>query len=152
MDVDIELYRREVRISQQPLVRLSAIDMAPDRPVRTFVLLHGFGGNARQWRYQLQKFSDDSRVIALDLRGHGQSDRPHTDYSLASHVADIDAALAVLSAPPRVVLAGHSFGGALAAAYPAAHPERIERLILIATPGEIHLRPAQRLALSLPLP
>ena len=77
MDVDIELYRREVRVSDQPLVRLSAIDMAPDRPKRTLVFIHGFAGNARQWRYQLQKFSDDSRVIALDLRGHGLSDKPY---------------------------------------------------------------------------
>src|SRR5690349_12643320 len=107
MDVDIELYRREVRISDQPLVRLSAIDMAPDRPKRTIVFIHGFAGNARQWRYQLQRFSDDSRVIALDLRGHGLSDKPHSDYRMPAIIDDIERALAVLGVPERFVLVGH---------------------------------------------
>jgi len=66
MDIDLELYRREVHISSQPLVRLSVIDISPDRPQRTLVFLHGFGGHATQWMYQLQKFSLENRVIAFD--------------------------------------------------------------------------------------
>src|ERR1700682_989947 len=113
MDVDIELYRREVRISSQPLVRLSAIAIAPELAQRTIVFVHGFGGNARQWRYQLRKFSDDSRVIAPDLRGHGQSDKPHTDYTVPSLVNDLALALDVLEVQGKFVLVGHSFGGAI---------------------------------------
>jgi long-chain acyl-CoA synthetase len=150
VDVDIELYRREARISGQPLVRLSAIDIAPDRPVRTLVLIHGFGGNAAQWRYQLQHFSVTSRVIALDLRGHGLSDKPHSDYSMPSLVADIAAALRVLEAPEQFVLVGHSFGGAIVSEFAAAHPERIERLVLIASAGEYRLTPLHQIALRLP--
>ena len=101
MDVDIELYRREVRISDTPLVRLSAIDIAPSRPRRTMVFVHGLGGSASQWRYQLQNFSDDSRVLAIDLRGHGQSDRPHAAYDMASVQADLAAAATVELEPPE---------------------------------------------------
>jgi long-chain acyl-CoA synthetase len=150
MDIDIELYRREVRVSTQPLVRLSAIDISPERPARTFVFIHGFAGNAAQWRYQLQKFSDDSRVIALDLRGHGLSDKPNTQYTLAEIVADIHTALDVLQVPGRIVLAGHSFGGAIVTEYATAHPERVEKLVLIAASGEYRLAPATLALLSLP--
>jgi len=44
MDIDLDLYRHEVRVSTNPLVRLSAIDISPDHPQRTFVFIHGFGG------------------------------------------------------------------------------------------------------------
>src|SRR5262245_10047551 len=132
MDIDIELYRREVRVSARPLVRLSAIDISPERPARTLVFIHGYGGNAGQWRYQLQKFSDDSRVIALDLRGHGQSDAPHSSYSMAEMVTDIHTALEILGVPGKIILIGHSFGGAVVTEYATAHPERVEKLVLIA--------------------
>ena len=151
MDVDIELYRREVRISSQPLIRLSAIDIAPDRPRRTMVFLHGFGGNARQWRYQLRKFSDDSRVIALDLRGHGQSDKPRTDYGMPSLLNDLVLALDVLGVEGKCVLVGHSFGCAILTEYAAAHPDRVERLVFIAGAGEFRLPPLMAFALRLPL-
>lgn len=150
MDIDIELYRREVRVSTQPLVRLSAIDISPERPARTFVFIHGFAGNAAQWRYQLQKFSDDSRVIALDLRGHGLSDKPNSEYTLDEIVSDIHTALDILQVPGQVVLAGHSFGGAVVTEYATAHPERVEKLILIAASGEYRLAPATFALLSLP--
>ncbi len=150
MDVDIELYRREVRISAQPLVRLSAIDIAPDRPQRTMVFIHGFGGNARQWQYQLRHFSDDSRVIALDLRGHGQSDKPQTSYDMASICADIAAALDELGVKEPIVLAGHSFGGAVVTEFATRYAERVGRLVLVASAGEYRIEPRLRFALRLP--
>ena len=150
MDIDIELYRREVRVSTHPLVRLSAIDISPERPARTFVFVHGFAGNAGQWRYQLQKFSDDSRVIALDLRGHGLSDAPHSRYTVAEMLADLHAALDILQVPGQIVLAGHSFGGAIVTEYATAHPERVEKLVLIAASGEYRLAPTTLALLSLP--
>ena len=150
MDVDIELYRREVRISAQPIIRLSAIDIAPDHHRRTLVFIHGFGGNATQWRYQLQKFSDESRVIALDLRGHGQSDKPHSDYSMPSLVNDLVLALDLLGVDGPLVLVGHSFGCAILCEYAAAHPDRVDRLVLIAGAGEYKLAPSLAFALRLP--
>jgi long-chain acyl-CoA synthetase len=154
MDIDIELYRREVRISEQPLVRLSAIDISPDRPARTMVFIHGFGGSARQWKYQLQTFSQDARVIALDLRGHGLSDKPLTSYNMPELLGDVEAALKALGVGvPRAgkfALVGHSFGGAIVAEYAATHPEQIEKLVLIAASGEYHMLPLHKLILQLP--
>jgi long-chain acyl-CoA synthetase len=150
LDVDIELYRREVRISAQPLIRLSAIDIAPERHRRTLVFLHGFGGNAAQWRYQLQKFSSDARVIALDLRGHGQSDKPRSDYSMHSLVNDLVLALDKLGVEGKVVMVAHSFGCAILTEYAAAHPDRVDRLVLIAGAGEYRIPPSMAIALQLP--
>ncbi|MBI3737911.1 MAG: alpha/beta fold hydrolase [Chloroflexi bacterium] len=150
MDIDLDLYRREVRVSSSPLVRLSAIDISPDHPQRTLVFLHGFGGQAAQWHYQLQKFLMENRVIALDLRGHGLSDKPSRGYEMTQVQADLESALDLLKVNEKFVLIGHSFGGAVATEYAVNHPDRVERLILIATAGEFKLRPMFRLGLNLP--
>lgn len=150
MDIDLGLYRYEVRVSTNPLVRLSAIDISPDHPQRTLVFIHGFGGKAGQWHYQMQKFAVENRVIALDLRGHGLSDKPGSGYEMTRIVEDLETALALLKVKGKIVLVGHSFGGAIVTEYALKHPDRVERLILVATAGEFNLNPLFRLGLSLP--
>jgi long-chain acyl-CoA synthetase len=150
MEIDLDLYRREVRVSSDPLVRLSAIDVSPERPQRTFVFLHGFGGQAEQWHYQLQKFLIENRVIALDLRGHGLSDKPARGYDMQQIQTDIRIALEVLKVNGKFVLIGHSFGGAIATEYALEHSDRVEGLVLIATAGEYKLQPMFRLGLNMP--
>jgi len=152
MELDLDLYRHEVRISSNPLVRLSAIDISPDWPRRTIVFIHGFGGQAIQWEYQLYKFSLENRVVALDMRGHGLSDKPADGYDMPRIQADLETALAVLKVPEKIVLVGHSFGGAIATEYAVRHPECLERLVLIATAGEFKLNPLFKFGLYLPNP
>ena len=151
MDIDLDLYRHEVRVSTDPLVRLSAIDISPDRPHRTIVFIHGFGGYAGQWVYQLQKFSLENRVIALDLRGHGLSDKPSNGYDMPTSQADLEKAFDILKVNTPFVLVGHSFGGALVTEFALNHPEQVERLVLMATAGEFKLNPFFRLGLNLPI-
>jgi long-chain acyl-CoA synthetase len=151
MNIDLDLYRHEVRVSTDPLVRLSAIDISPDRPQRTFVFLHGFGGQASQWTYQLQQFALENRVIALDLRGHGLSDKPTSGYDMARIQADLETAMDLLKVHGKFVLVGHSYGGAIATEYALNHPECVERLVLIATAGEFQLNALFRLGLVLPV-
>lgn len=150
MDIDLELYRHEVRVSNNPLIRLSAIDISPDRPEWTLVFVHGFGGQAGQWKYQLRKFSNANRVIALDLRGHGLSDKPTDDYRMADLQADLLTALDVLGVTEKIILVGHSFGGAIATEFAYTHPDRVARLILIATSGQYKIKPHLQAALKLP--
>ncbi|MCQ3936429.1 MAG: hypothetical protein DPW18_05205 [Chloroflexi bacterium] len=150
MDIDLDLYRHEIRASSDPLVRLSAMDVSPERPKRTIVFIHGFGGKAEQWQYQLQKFAMDNRVIALDLRGHGLSDKPSTGYDMPRIQLDLETALTQLKVSTPVVLVGHSFGGAIVTDYALNHPDHVERLILIATAGEFRLSPLFKLGLNLP--
>jgi long-chain acyl-CoA synthetase len=150
MDIDFDLYRHEIRASSDPLVRLSAIDVSPEQPLRTIVFVHGFGGKAEQWQYQMQKFAMDNRVIALDLRGHGLSNKPVTGYDMPRLQLDLEAALTQLKVSTPFVLVGHSFGGAIVTEYAVNHPENVEKLILIATAGEFKLKPLFHLALNLP--
>jgi long-chain acyl-CoA synthetase len=139
MRFDLELYRRRVKVADNPLARLSVIDVEPEMAQRTLVLLHGFAGQAMQWRYQIWQFSDVNRVIGLDARGHGRSDQPASTYAMPESVGDLERALHELHVTEPFVLAGHSFGGAIAAEYAAAHPDQVEKLILVATSGDFEL-------------
>jgi long-chain acyl-CoA synthetase len=152
MDIDLELYRHEVRVSTNPLVRLSAIDISPERPQWTMLFLHGFGGQASQWKYQLRKFGNANRVIALDLRGHGLSDKPHDQYRMADIQADLLTALEVLEVTQPIVLIGHSFGGAVATEFAYTHPERVARLILVAASGHYNVQWYVKFGMRLPDP
>ncbi len=151
MDIDLDLYRYEIRVSSDPLVRLSAIDISPERPERTFVFIHGFGGQAMQWQFQLHKFALKNRVIALDMRGHGLSDKPSTGYDMPRIQLDLETALDLLKVSTPVVLVGHSFGGAIVTEFAINHPKRVDRLILMATAGEFKLNPLFKLGLNLPV-
>jgi long-chain acyl-CoA synthetase len=152
MHVDVELYRRDITIESADRFRLSVIDIAPEKHTQTLVLLHGFVGNARQWSYQLRDFSDHYRVIAPDLRGHGDSEAGEGHFSINDQLRDLEELLDRLDVKEPAVLCGHSFGGALAIEFALAHPERVDRLVLIATAGVFTLDRRLKLALRLPLP
>ena len=151
MEIDLELYRKDILVSASPVVRLSVIDVAPDHPLQTIVFIHGYAGQALQWQYQLQAFSKSNRVIAIDLRGHGRSDKPRSRYTMEEILGDLEAVLDALGVASKFSLVGHSFGGAVVTEYALAHPERIDHLILIATAGEFHLNPLYRFLLRMPL-
>src|SRR6516165_12532632 len=98
MTLDVELYRRtiyaQVGRSAQKLRRISVIDIHPEEATHTVVLVHGYGGSATQWLYQLQFFGQTMRVIAPDMRGHGMSDDPENlPYSMQGLVEDLELVL-----------------------------------------------------------
>lgn len=106
------------------------------------LLIHGLGGFAESWRHTIAALQGQSRVIAFDLPGFGQSAKPRLDYTLGFFARVVDGLLRGLEVD-RVRLVGHSLGGAVAAAFALAHPERVERMALLAAtvPG-FPLRPS----------
>jgi long-chain acyl-CoA synthetase len=152
MDVDFELYRQDVIVSRDPLIRLSVIDIAPERPLNTLVMVHGFGGNACQWQYQLRTFTDTHRCIAIDLRGHGHSDKPATEYTVDEMIDDLNGVLSALNVEEPFILIGHSFGGGIVTSFAHRYPDRVERLILTATAGKFDLPFYTRIVFSIPTP
>ena len=96
----------------------------------TVVLVHGFGESLVAWRGVASRLAESHAVCALDLPGFGLSDKPASGYATDTMAARVWAALDRI-APGRVVLAGHSLGGAVAAAAAATHPERTAGLVLV---------------------
>ena len=99
------------------------------------VLMHGFGGSARNWRPQLRALRAAHRVAAFDVRGHARSDAPAeaSAYRPECFVADVARVLDHLGAA-RAVVGGLSMGGGIAARFASAHPERVAGLVLAALP------------------
>jgi pimeloyl-ACP methyl ester carboxylesterase len=97
------------------------------------VLVHGLGGSTAVWRL-VRAGLDGFQVLAYDLRGLGQSSTPAPPYSLGMLVADLDALLEHCGLD-RVAVLGHSLGGAVALAYAAERPERVDAVVAVSAPG-----------------
>lgn len=150
IQLDFSLYRVDVPIRGLSNMALSVIDIWPEGAEKTIVFVHGYAGCAETWEYQINHFARGYRVVAPDLRGHGQSDAPFTEYTMQELVADLQTIVEELDLPEKFILAGHSFGGAICVEYASAHPERLEKLILIATAGEYPLPKATSLVSRIP--
>ncbi|HEY8026441.1 MAG TPA: alpha/beta fold hydrolase [Burkholderiaceae bacterium] len=162
MRFDVDLHRTTIvlpdRLAGGKPMEMSVVDAGPGQGDKyaapTMVFIHGFGGRAAYWEYQLEQFHESYRVVALDLRGHGYTDAPTEDegarYDVPELVGDIEAALDVLRVPQRFILVCHSFGGALASYYVNQHPERVSALVIIASAVRFQLRLAGRMLLRVP--
>jgi pimeloyl-ACP methyl ester carboxylesterase len=94
------------------------------------LLLHGFPDSSRLWRKQVPVLVEAGfRVVAPDLRGFGESDRPSRvrDYTMPKILADLRAVLDALGVD-RASVVGHDWGAVAAWALAGWHPERVERL------------------------
>ncbi|MFC8663894.1 alpha/beta fold hydrolase [Streptomyces sp. NPDC057199] len=94
------------------------------------VLLHGLAGHAGEWGVLARKLNPRYRVVALDQRGHGASERHPRDVSRAAYVADVIAVVDQLALRPPV-LVGQSLGGHTAMLAAAAHPGLVRALVLV---------------------
>jgi len=118
------------------------------------LLLHGFMAHAHAWDEFASAFQDRYHIIALDQRGHGESQWSEGEaYSLDDHFSDI-AYLVQFLELKDLILVGHSMGGRNALFYAACQPENVGRLILVDARPADSVRAAERLKhdlLHLPL-
>jgi pimeloyl-ACP methyl ester carboxylesterase len=94
------------------------------------VLLHGLASQSHIWDLVAPYLNHFFRVIAIDQRGHGLSDKPDSGYDFASITDDLDRVLDVWQID-RGLLIGHSWGGNVALQYAVDHPERVMGLVLV---------------------
>jgi pimeloyl-ACP methyl ester carboxylesterase len=100
------------------------------------LLVHGWPDSARVWRHQVPFLvSNGFRVVMLDLRGFGRSERPEdvASYSLLNAVSDLVQVLESANVT-RAHLVGHDWGAAVAWLMAALHPDRVERLVVLSVP------------------
>ena len=91
------------------------------------LLLHGIGNNCQTWSGVIDRLAETHTVIAPDLLGHGDSDKPRGDYSIAAYANGMRDLLSVLDIEQATVV-GHSLGGGIALQFAYQFPERCERL------------------------
>ena len=96
----------------------------------TLVFIHGWSGNANLWNEQVAAVADKAKLIFIDLPGHGQSDKPRTNYTMDFFA---DGALAALrhAKVEKAALVGHSMGVAVMCRMHAKAPELVAGLVAV---------------------
>ncbi len=99
------------------------------------LMLHGFPEFWYSWRHQIDEFSTDYKVVAPDLRGYNDSEKPArvSDYQLSALVEDVRGLIEHYQCD-RCILVGHDWGGAIAWQTAYAYPDLIDQLIVMNLP------------------
>lgn len=104
----------------------------PDKPL--LLLLHGIGGHCEAYVRNLQAHAAHFHTVAIDMIGHGWTDKPAIDYQIADYGAHVLAVLDALGAG-RALISGESIGGWVATWLAVHHAARVERLVLNTAAG-----------------
>ena len=110
-------------------LRLAYDDQGRELPL---VFLHAFPLNRTMWASQIAALSDHFRTIAIDFRGHGESDAPLWNFSIEQYADDVCALLDHLGLP-QAVLVGLSMGGYVSLAFSVKCADRLKALVLADT-------------------
>jgi esterase len=109
-------------------LRLHVLDSGGDKPA--LILLHGIARHAHTFDHIAPEFAKRYRVIALDMRGHGDSAwSPEAAYLVQDYVSDLEGLVDQLGLR-KVTLLGNSTGGRVAQVYAGLHPDRIDKLVV----------------------
>ncbi|NET35429.1 MAG: alpha/beta hydrolase [Cyanothece sp. SIO1E1] len=99
------------------------------------LMLHGFPEFWYSWRHQIPEFAQDYKVVAIDLRGYNDSDKPQDAdaYVMSEFIKDVEGVIRGLGYD-RCTLVAHDWGGAIAWNFAYAYPEMLDRLIMLNMP------------------
>jgi pimeloyl-ACP methyl ester carboxylesterase len=98
------------------------------------VFIHGYGAMWQHWNRNIPAFEKDYKIYALDLLGFGESEKPNAQYGLSLWAKQIEAFLQFKQLS-KIILIGHSMGGASSLWFANEHPERICALVLVDASG-----------------
>lgn len=109
------------------------------------LMLHGFPEFWYSWRYQIPEFAKNFKVVALDLRGYNESEKPphKSAYVMDEFIKDVAGVIKRLGYQ-KCVLVSHDWGGAIAWNFAYAHPEMLEKLIVMNLPHPARFAAAWR--------
>lgn len=114
-------------------IEVNYYDSAPgETKLQPVLFMHGLGGCWQAWQFQEPAFAARGgyRFIAVDLRGHGQSSKPHAPYTVEQMAQDVAELIDELRLGP-VYLVGHSLGGMVSFQLAATRPDMVSRLVII---------------------
>ncbi len=100
----------------------------------TVILLHGLGGSTQAWMFNIAPLAEKYHVVVPDQIGFGKSDKPLVNYRIRTYVDFLDQFCKQLKIE-RASLIGNSMGGWVAAAFTAAFPDRVDKLVLVDAAG-----------------
>lgn len=103
---------------------------------KTILSIHGLTANCRCWGVLAESLAPKHKLVAMDLRGRGHSERPPSGYSIDYHCRDIKALLEDMGVE-RPVLMGHSLGAAIALGFGAKYPDGVDRIISVDGGGKL---------------
>ena len=103
------------------------------------LLIHGLGSSTLDWQFQIPVLSAQYRVLALDVRGHGRSDKPHERYRMVDFADDVAALIEHLQLPP-VHLVGISMGGMIGFQLGVDQPHLLRSLTIVNSAPEVKAR------------
>jgi len=92
------------------------------------ILIHGFSDNMTMWFKQVPRFARQYTVLAYDVRGHGQTETPQGEFSMALLAEDLNGLMAVLGIE-KACIVGYSMGGRIALQFAMAHPEKVTGIV-----------------------
>lgn len=118
-------------------IRLHYLEHEGDDPTKPVIIfLHGLTANANAFDSILHKIKGH-RILAVDLRGRGLSDKPNANYTMNDHAKDIVGLMDALGIQ-QAVLGGHSFGALLSIFLAANYPKRVLKTIIIDAAARMH--------------
>lgn len=132
-------------LGQHSYVKLKDVKIhyveAGDRSKPLLLFVHGFPDFWYSWRYQIREFKKDYWVIAIDLRGYGDSSKPPyvKDYAISKLSGDIKGVVEGLGRT-SCILAAHDWGGAVAWRVSIDYPELVEKLVIMNCPHPVAFR------------
>src|SRR4030095_4948302 len=95
-----------------------------------FVFVHGWTCDRSFFAPQAEHFARRHRVVSVDLRGHGESDKPQGPYPIAAYADDIAYVIEQLGLG-KAVAVGHSMGGITVLQLAATHPDRVAAIVMV---------------------
>jgi 3-oxoadipate enol-lactonase len=105
------------------------------------LLLHGLGSSCRDWEYQIPVLAEQYRVIAMDMRGHGRSDKPRERYSIRGFAGDVEALIEHLNLGP-VHVVGLSMGGMIGFQLAVDQPHLLKSLCIVNSAPQVKIQSA----------
>ncbi len=137
---------RSIRVPATQGLSLHALEWSSEGTALLF--LHGFSNDAHVWDWIAPVVAPHYRTLALDHRGHGDSDRdPEGRYDHETMARDVNAALESLGIG-RVVIVGHSLGGRVAMRFAGIFPEKLAGLVIVDSAPDLDARGTTRISLD----